>query len=319
MQINSSWQPKITLENLQRRSHILQTIRRFFQERNVLEVDTHLLASSTAIDPLIASFAVSADHNSLQMQGYLQTSPEFAMKRLLAAGSGSIFQICKAFRCEEQGRLHNPEFTMLEWYRLGFTAEQLMAEVDDLLRVVLQTSPAQQLSYAQLFLDHLGIDPHRASIAELKLCAQRQGVLLNNSDAHEDKDFWLSLLLSHCIEPGLGEKQPVFIHSFPASQAALAKITPGDPPLAQRFELYFKGLELANGYQELTDAVQQRQRFNADNQRRKELNLPQIPLDEQLLAALDAGMPECAGVALGVDRLIMLALQVNSIEQVIGF
>lgn len=313
------WGPTASLTNLQLRSRILATIRLFFAERHVWEVETPLLACSTATDPHIGSLVVPMMHGKNITTHYLQTSPEFAMKRLLAAGSGSIYQIAKAFRAEEQGRLHHTEFTLLEWYRTGFNHHQLMDEMDALLHRVLKTKPAKRLSYRQIFQQYLNIDPLLASIEELATCAHQQGLKeIKNTDAN-DIDFWRHLLMSHFIEPNLGKDRPVFIIDFPASQAALAKIRYDDPPVAERFEVYFQGVELANGYHELSDAIEQKCRFLADNQRRQELNLPQIPPDEYLLAALTHGFPDCAGVALGVDRLVMLALKENAIEDVISF
>jgi elongation factor P--(R)-beta-lysine ligase len=307
-----AFQPTATLANLRLRSHIIHTIRHFFAERNVLEVDTPLLCRSTTTDPHINSFTVD-------QTWYLQTSPEFAMKRLLAAGSGCIYQISKAFRKEEQGRHHNPEFTILEWYRVGFDHHSLMDEVDSLLQLILQTRPAIRLSYEAIFQAYLQISPHDATIAQLQRCAQDQGLHEMENIHQNDRDFWLYLLMSHCIEPHLGNKQPIFITDFPSSQAALSKIRQGKNPVAERFELYFKGIELANGYHELTDPMEQRQRFNNNNVERARLGLAAIPIDEYVLAALEEGMPTCAGVALGIDRLVMLAANARSINEVMSF
>lgn len=293
-------------------------IRAFFAAREVWEVETPLLAHSTASDPHIASFAVSVAGNETT---YLQTSPEFAMKRLLAAGSGSIYQLSKAFRSEEQGRLHNREFTMLEWYRVGFDHHQLMDEMDALLHLVLKTPPAERRTYRALFLHYLGIDPLLADAAALEKTAHQQGLGDIRSTLPEDIDFWRHLLMSHCIEPHVGKERPLYVTDFPASQAALAKIgTDGHtPPVAARFEVYFRGIELANGYHELCDPIEQEKRFLADMQRRALLQLPAIPLDTHLLAALTQGFPDCAGVALGIDRLVMLALDAETIGEVMSF
>ncbi len=307
---NVQWRPSAQLSSLRLRNQIIHAIRNFFLARGVLEVETPLLSSTTATDPHIASMSVGP--------WFLQTSPEFAMKRLLAAGSGCIYQLCKAFRCEEQGRLHHPEFTILEWYRVGFNHHQLMDEIDELLQLVLQTQKSDRVTYQEIFQHYLGVNPHSAKVQELQQLAITQGIQLNTADPAQ-KDFWLHVLLSHCIEPYLGQERPVFITDFPASQAALAKIRPGKPPVAERFELYFRQVELANGYHELTDAAEQKRRFVADNQKRHKLGLAQIPNDEALLAALSHGLPACAGVALGVDRLIMLAAQAQSIAEVVSF
>jgi len=311
------WRPSASLQNLQRRSEIIVTIRNFFANLQVLEVETPLLGRSTATDPHISSFAIAAENHSENL--YLQTSPEFPMKRLLAAGIGSVYQIARAFRAGEQGRLHNPEFTILEWYRVGFDHYRLMDEIDQLMYEVLHTMPADRFSYAEIFQEYLHLDPHSCTIPELQACVQNNHLVVNASNQVEDKDYWLNLLLTHCIEPHLGKDKPVFITDYPASQAALAKLKSADPRVAERFELYFRGIELANGYHELTDAKEQRQRFIADNKQRNGLGLAQIPLDESLLAALDNKMPSCAGVALGLDRLIMMACSAQSVAEVMAF
>jgi lysyl-tRNA synthetase class 2 len=310
-----SWYPTASFTSLKQRNQILATIRAFFAARNVWEVDTPLLCHSTATDPHIGSLSVSVNHKTC----YLQTSPEFAMKRLLAAGSGSIYQICKAFRAEEQGRLHNTEFTMLEWYRIGFDHHQLMDEMDALLQAALKTESAERITYRDVFKKYLDFDPLLADIAEFEKYARQQGFTNIQNPHSDDIDFWRHLLMSHCIEPQLGKTRPVFIFDFPTSQAALAKIRHDNPPVAERFEVYFQGIELANGYHELTDAIEQEKRFKADNQRRKAMQLPLIPADEHLLAALQKGFPECAGVALGIDRLVMLAIDAKIIGEVISF
>lgn len=296
---------------LQLRAEILAKIRQFFAERNILEVETPLLCSTTATDPHIHSFAV-APHR------YLQTSPEFCMKRLLAAGSGSIYQICKAFRHEESGRQHNPEFTLLEWYRVGFDHHQLMVEVDELLQSILQTASAEKITYEKLFEKYLAINPHSASIQELKHCAQKNQLVLSDGNII-DRDAWLQLLMIHFIEPQLGFEKPLFIYDFPTTQAALAKIRHIEISVAERFEVYVNGIELANGYHELTDAKEQQARFLADQRRRQALGYAMIPIDKHLLNALENGLPDCAGVALGVDRLIMLAAKENSIHSTLSF
>lgn len=310
----NTWRPTASLLNLQRRAQILATIRTFFAERNVLEVETPLLGYSTATDPHISSLIVP--HNTTSL--YLQTSPEFAMKRLLVAGSGSIYQIAKAFRAEENGRLHHTEFTLLEWYRVGFDHHQLMDEMDALLQQVLQTESAERCTYTEIFQRYLEIDPLLASSEELAQCAYAQGLIEIQNPDPKDDTFWCHLLMSHCIEPNLGKERPLFVLDFPPAQAALAKIRPGNPPVAERFEVYYRGVELANGYHELNDILEQKRRFFVDNQRRETLNLPQIPADPSLLAALAYGLPDCAGVALGVDRLVMLALGASNIAEVMS-
>lgn len=238
------------------------------------------------------------------------------MKRLLAAGSGSIYQITKAFRGGEAGRRHRPEFTMLEWYRPELSYDQLMDEVADLVALMLGHAEVEKTSYRDLFLHHLGIDPHSVQLSELLALARTHA---DYRGAGDDRDALLDLLISHVIEPELGRNGPTFVYDYPASQCALAKVTVDrhGNKVAQRFELYLKGIELANGYQELTDWREQERRFVADNEKRKRAGLPVLPMDEQLVAALRHGMPECSGVALGVDRLLMLMLGTDDIKDVI--
>jgi len=246
---------------------------------------------------------------------YLQTSPEYAMKRLLAAGSGCIYQICRAFREDELGRYHNPEFLLLEWYRVGFNHHQLMAEMDELLTLLLGTSSADKTSYQQLFIEHLQVDPLSATSEDLQQLVTNKA----NGPILDDKDQMMQCLFSTLIEPVIAVEKPLMVYDFPASQSALARISTVDPRVADRFEVYYKGIELANGFHELKSANEQRQRFIADNQQRKLLGKAEHPLDERLLAALEAGLPDCAGVAMGLDRLLMLMLDKKSISDVLPF
>jgi lysyl-tRNA synthetase class 2 len=310
-----AWRPTASLDALQVRAEILASLRAFFADRGVLEVETPLLSAATVTDLHLRSLSLRVGGDDGQTM-YLQTSPEFAMKRLLAHGSGPIYQISKAFRDAEAGRRHNPEFTILEWYRPGWDHHRLMDEIDELLAAVLGSSPAERLGYAEAFTRHAAIDPHRASRGDLERRVRDLGV---RGVTDLDRDDLLNLLLSHVVEPGLGRGCPTFIHDFPASQAALARIRPGDPPLAERFEVFVEGVELANGYHELTDPSEQRRRFEADLAGRRRRGLPEVPIDHRLLAALEAGLPECAGVALGVDRLVMLKAGANDISDVIAF
>lgn len=318
MQLN--WQPTATLSNLRTRATIIDKMRAFFKARNVLEVETPLLSSATVTDPHIHSFETFLTQPGGQhlRKLYLQTSPEFAMKRLLAAGIGPIYQICKAFRNEESGRLHNPEFTMLEWYRPGFTHHQLMDEMDAFLQHILATPFAQRLTYRTLFLNYLELDPHQASINELQQCAKKFGVDVGSQKIVDEK-IWLQLLMTHVIEPKISSETPVFVYDFPASQAALAKIRNEEPPVAERFEVYINGLEIANGYHELTDANEQQRRFEKDLIERNKLQHSAVMKDDYLIAALANGFPDCAGVALGVDRLVMLATEQSNLSDIIGF
>jgi lysyl-tRNA synthetase class 2 len=316
----NDWRPTAPRSALRARAVLNRLIRDFFQHRAVLEVETPLMSRHSGTDahlaPIIARYGVG--HGSEGSPRYLQTSPEFAMKRLLCAGSGPIYQLCKAFRDGESGPRHNPEFTMLEWYRPGFSLEQLMDEVEALVRAALPLAAAAipRLSYAELFQCELGIDPHGAALAELQALVHSR---VDSQLELGERDACLDLLYSTLIEPTLIE--PVFIQDYPASQAALAK-TAQDAQgrsVARRFELVIGGLELANGYDELSDATEQARRFEQDGLKRSGLGLPPLAADTRLLAALAQGLPACAGVALGVDRLLMLRLGMRNIEEVLSF
>ena len=327
-----SWKPSCSLEAIKTRAEVYALVRDFFYKRQVLEVETPLLSCSTATDPFLDSIpaSVCVSHGLPACQYYLHTSPEFPMKRLLAAGSGSIYQLCKTFRNAETGHRHNPEFTMLEWYRPGFDMSQLIAEVNDLIWSVLDC-PLQspnKLSYREAFQQYLGIDPYLVTDAELRCLAEEKAgfCVKDQHDCPTSRDDYLNVLLSICIEPFLGqgengEIEPVFLYAYPPSQASLAKLTQDEfgQKVAERFEVYIQGLEIANGYFELTDTKEQRIRFERDNAQRLALNLQPIPIDENLLSALQIGMPECSGVALGMDRLLMIKMGAKSIEEVISF
>lgn len=320
MSETATWQPSASIPNLLKRAAIMAEIRRFFADRGVLEVETPCMSQATVTDIHLVPFEtrfVGPGH-SQGMNLYLMTSPEYHMKRLLAAGCGPVFQLCRSFRNEEMGRHHNPEFTMLEWYRPHYDMYRLMNEVDDLLLQVLECGAAESLSYQQVFQRHLDIDPLSADKAQLREAAAKLD-LSNIADTEEDRDTLLQLLFAMGVEPHIGKDKPTFVYHFPASQASLAQISTEDHRVAERFEVYFKGIELANGFHELTDAREQQQRFEQDNRKRAALGLPQQPVDMNLLAALEAGMPDSSGVALGVDRLIMLALGAESLSEVLAF
>jgi lysyl-tRNA synthetase class 2 len=313
------WRPTASLAALRLRSRLLAATRAFFAERGVLEVETPLLASSPASDPHLQAFSCRPTGVARGRTLYLQTSPEFAMKRLLASGVGPIYQVTRAFRDGEAGRRHNPEFTILEWYRPGFDHHALMAEVEALLTVTLGTGPGERLTYREAFLRHLALDPLAAAPDDLLRCARSVGIGEVPGLEPDDRDGWLGLLLAAAVEPQLGRSGPTFLHDFPASQAALARLRPDDPRVAERFEVYVGGVELANGYHELADAGEQRRRFQADLEERRRRGLPEVPVDERLLAALTAGLPDCAGVALGFDRLVMLAAGAADLASVMAF
>ncbi len=301
---------------LRARATLLGRIRHFFAERDVLEVETPLLCSAGVTDPAIEPFVVEQGA-SLVAARFLQSSPEYAMKRLLAAGSGPIYQLARAFRDGEAGGRHNPEFSLLEWYQPGYDHHRLMGEVAELVLACLGDKPVQHYSYRALFQQELGIDPFVAEPAALEARAREE---LDVGSVSGDRDLWLDLLMSHLIEPVLVGRGLCFVYDYPATQAALARVdTVDDVLVGHRFELYVDGLELANGYWELTDAQEQRRRFVEDNRRRRQRGMAERPLDEQLLAAMSAGLPACAGVALGVDRLLMLRAGCSDIRQTLAF
>ncbi len=321
----SSWRPSATLETLRLRARLLAQLRVFFAARDVLEVETPVLSRTTGTELHLHSFTTRYSGPSAPPDGrlYLHTSPEYPMKRLLAAGSGSIYQIVRVFRDGEAGRRHNPEFTLLEWYRTGIDHLQLMAEVEVLVLGVLQERlslrETQRLSYREAFQCHAGIDPHTADATALAACARRHGITVPPDMACADRALWLDLLMTHVVEAQLGRDCLCFVYDYPADQASLARVRPGVPALAERFELYVQGMELANGFHELANSDEQRRRFEQDNYVRMARGLPVLPIDEQLLAALAHGLPECSGVALGLDRLLMLIAGVSAIQDVIAF
>lgn len=320
MSETSSWQPSAPIANLLKRAVIMAEIRRFFADRGVLEVETPAMSQATVTDihlfPFQTRFVGPGAAAGVDL--YLMTSPEYHMKRLLAAGSGPTYQLCRSFRNEEMGRHHNPEFTMLEWYRPHYDMYRLMNEVDDLMQQVLECAPAETLSYEQAFIRHLEINPLSADKAQLREVAEKLGAG-DLANREEDRDTLLQLLFMLGVEPEIGKEKPAFVYHFPVTQAALAEISTEDYRVAERFEVYFKGIELANGFRELTDSREQRLRFEQDNRKRAKAGLPQQPIDTNLLDALAHGMPDCSGVALGVDRIVMLALKAEKLSDVIAF
>ena len=321
IQSSIQYQPTCDLDALKSRAKMYAQIRQFFAEREVLEVETPVLSQAGVTDVHLASVQAQRHVQGKKQIHYLQTSPEFAMKRLLASGSGAIYQICKVFRDDEHGRKHNSEFTMLEWYRPQFSLKDLMLEVTDLLNVVLEQRFGEVrptvLSYKHAFMDRLDLNPLQASLKELKDAAHRVGL---NLDLGDDRLAYIDLLFSHMVEPSLGFDTPVFLTDFPPELASLAKTRHDEDGelVAARFELYIEGLELANAYDELIDADVLRGRFEADNAVRKKLGLHVMPIDEYLLAALP-NMSDCAGIALGIDRLLMVVMNQMKLEKVITF
>lgn len=313
------WGTDTGLEILYARARLLGRIRDFFATLGVLEVETPIASQAAASDPALASLRTRWSGAGARPQTlYLQTSPELPMKRLLAAGSGPIFQICKVFRGGERGRLHHPEFSLLEWYRPHLEYRTLMEEVADLVRHALDRPglTVRYVAYRELFRTHLGLDPLRADEETLR---QAAAVIPGSRGLDLDRDSWLNLLLTHRIEPRLEPDRMTFVYDYPPSQAALARIRPDAEPVAERFELYLGRMELANGFQELTDPDEQRRRFDAELRERSARGLERYPMDERFLAALAAGMPETAGVALGLDRLLMVATGHTHIDQVLTF
>lgn len=320
----SDWQPTASLEMLKTKARLLSKLRAFFAEKDILEVQTPVLSQAGNTEPTVETFVTEQHENSKHkiQPSFLNTSPEFAMKRLLAAGYGSIYQITPAFRQDEQGKRHNPEFTLLEWYRIDFDHHALMGEVNALLRFItkdfLTLERSQFFSYQNAMIKFAEVDPFNATTEELKEATTKAGIDAVGMD-DVPRDTWLDLLMSQVVEKNLPLNCPVFIYDYPASQAALAKIRKGSPDVAERFELYINGMELANGFHELSDAKEQEQRFHKDHGIRKKSGLQGIPADYNLIAALKHGLPECAGVAIGLDRLLMVLTGAEHINEVLTF
>lgn len=333
MTSEQSWQPSCCVTMLQMRAAMLQAIRVLFQQHGYLEVQTPCLSRDIVIDAHLEPFQLM----ERGQRWYLQTSPEAHMKRLLAAGSGSIFQITPVFRRDELGERHNPEFLMIEWYGVGSTWTQQLVFTETLVRTAVQAAvpfrqqpavvwprdPFRQVTYADAFRQTLGIDVHRAGVKDLQRIAQQRSLPIPETGPEPTLDDWRNLLLAMLIEPqlggGMGQERPEFLCDYPPTQAALAVVTDTDPPVARRFELYIRGIELCNGYQELTDPAELTRREQIQNQGRKADDRAELPGAPRLAAALQAGLPECSGVALGFDRLAMIAAGVDCIEDVIPF
>ena len=314
-----TWQPAARMQTLRARAAMLRDARAFFSERGVLEVETPILSAAAASDPHTES--LSAGVSGFSRRFYLCTSAEYAMKRLLAAGAGDIYQISKVFRDEVHGRWHNPEFTMIEWYRLGLDDSAMIGETEELLARLLaphrHLAKALRLTYREALERHAGIDIDAASETQLGAAAAKLGIVC---DASLDRDARLDLLMGLIVGPQLGRGgSPTFICDYPPSQASLARIKPGVPPVAARFELYLDGVELANGFHELCDASEQRARFEQDLKTRRSRGQREMPMDTRLLDALAQGLPDCAGVALGFDRLVALAVGADSLRAAMAF
>jgi lysyl-tRNA synthetase class 2 len=319
------WDPSCSIELLRARALLYAELRRFFLDRGVLEVETPLLGrfgvTDPAIHPFITHFKLPGHKDSETL--YLQTSPEYAMKRLLASGSGSIYQICKAFRNEELGRHHNPEFTLLEWYRTDFDLMDLIQEVEALFSSLFETKPhweaPQRFSYAEIFHQYLGLDPFTATIRELEASARKQGLLEAAALCGEDRSVWLDLLFSYYIQPNLGHNRLTSIYHYPAFMPSLARKSLNQPECVARVELFVAGVELGNGFYELSDPIEQRKRFERDLEERERQGLPAHRIDDRLLSALETGLPDCSGIAIGLDRLLLLLTDQEALADILAF
>jgi len=317
----TDWAPSATPDALRLRARLYAAIRAFFAERDVLEVETPVLSRAGNTDPHIASFHLefSGRTDGAPRSRWLRTSPEFPLKRLLAAGIGDCYELGRVFRDGEAGGRHNPEFTMLEWYRVGFDHRRLMDETAQLvqhaLALVGRSVGYERITYRDLYRRQLDLDPMQADDATLR--AALGDVVIDPEGL--TRDDWLDLLMTHRLQPTFPPDRVLAVHDYPASQCALARIRAGDPPVAERFELYLGPLELANGYHELLDATEQRARFERDVAVRQARGQPAPPVDEALLSALAQGLPPCAGVALGVDRLLMAMAGSGRIADVLSF
>lgn len=318
----SDFAPTASWETLRQRGALLRRLRGFFDERNFLEVETPLLSADTVVDrhlePIRVEPSTDRDANARSSK-WLQTSPEFGMKRLLAAGGEAIYQVTRAFRSDEQGTLHNPEFTIAEWYRVGDGLEAGIELLAELSASLLDSPEVKRISYGAAFQRYAGVDPHRAQLSELRSVAVNQNIEFPAGYDVADRDDWLDLLLVGCVEQHLGCDAPTIVYDYPASQAMLARIRLGEPSVAERFELYVDGIELANGYHELLDADELRGRNSRVNAQRQADGKAVLPESSRLLAAMDHGLPDCCGVALGFDRLVMVATGMKDIRDVIAF
>ncbi|MEZ6122645.1 MAG: EF-P lysine aminoacylase EpmA [Planctomycetaceae bacterium] len=333
---DDDWKPTCTLQALHLRSAVLNSIRSLFHSRGYLEVETPLLSHDIVVDAHLEPFCVRMSGTGSDL--YLQTSPEAGMKRLLAAGAGSIFQITRSFRQDESGQRHNPEFSMLEWYGIGTTWHQQMQLTEDLVRqvqsdvshirmksestacsIAFSKQPFCRLPYTEAFCDVGEEDILSVDTKHLQQLVETHTSIGTRSTDIHDRDDLLNLLLAECVEPDLGSQHPVFLHSYPISQAALAEQNPDDARTACRFELYMRGLEICNGYQELTDVRELKLRDAAQNRRRTQQQSHQLPGATRLNSAMSAGLPPCSGVALGIDRLIMVLSGTTNIRDVIPF
>jgi len=320
--MTNSWQPGCSEELIRLRAKLLHEIRAFFYANNVLEVETPILCQSGGTDPYLEHFTTYqslAENDCL----YMQTSPEFAMKRLLATNTQSIYQICKAFRQGESGRFHNPEFTLLEWYRVGFNLQQLMDDVELLLSQFLQAEyfpdKAERISYKTIFAKYTGLNALQFNLVEYQTVATALGFSEAIALCATNHASWLDFLFSHCVQQHLGKKGLCMVYDYPACLPSLARVKLGNSLVVERVEIFIQGVELGNGYFELTDVKEQRYRFEQDILLREKNAVAKVAKDERLLAALQSGLPDCSGIAIGLDRLLMIISQKNSIDEVLAF
>lgn len=330
--MNQDFLPTANVAMLRRRAEVLRQIRRFFDERQFFEVETPTLSHDIVVDRylnpiVIPKHDVTGVSSDSTQRLWMQTSPEFGMKRLVVSGADAIYQICKSFRQGESGAWHNPEFTMLEWYRVGDDMLAGMSLLGELAETILcnarngnvEKSTTETITYREAWIQIANVDPFDASVDELKSAAASGGVTVDLGDDTIDRDGWLNMIMSQIVEPELGRKSPTLVYDWPASQAALAKVRFEDPPVAERFELYVDGVELANGYHELLDAEEFSKRNSINNQHRVKDGNCMLPEASRLLRAMEHGMPSCSGVALGIDRLVMIATGASSIQDVMAF
>jgi lysyl-tRNA synthetase class 2 len=321
--VTEQWKPACEIKQLRLRAQMLSTIRSFFDRKAVLEVETPLLCQATGTDPQLDFFSTKYHSLPKDKTMYLQTSPEFAMKRLLAAGSGSIFQICKAFRNGESGRFHNPEFSILEWYQVDFNLEQLIDEVIDLLTELLDgycvIESVKKVSYGDVFKQVTGLNAFNFCQQSYESYASKNSISDAIKICGSDHSMWLDFIFSHQVQPQLKKYTICIVDSYPAIQSSLARINSHNPDIADRFEVFIKGIEIGNGFFELSDANEQESRFNQENKIRHIKGLELVEKDQLFLQALKAGLPDCSGIALGLDRLLMIMTNTQDIEDVISF
>ncbi|QIQ41567.1 MAG: elongation factor P--(R)-beta-lysine ligase [Buchnera aphidicola (Aphis urticata)] len=319
--MQNNWKPSASIKDLIKRAKIINNIRLFFLEKKILEVETPSLSKSTVADINLTPFEtnyVSLENNLNKLKLWLITSPEYHMKRLLAAKSGPIYQICHSFRNTEYGKRHNPEFTMLEWYQISCSMHEFIDQIDLFFQKILKSKQALKISYQEVFIKYLNVDPFSTDINELYKISKKFN-LQHLTYFEKNLNTLIEILFTLVIEPFLGEHQPTFVYHFPIAQASLAAINSKDHRVAERFEIFFKGIEIGNGFYELTDYLENKERLINANKSRQKMNLPIRKIDNNFLNAINHGLPLCSGVAIGIDRLIMIALNKKNIDQVMSF